>query len=312
MLKPILPVDSNLIIELNRGNPAEWVYSTKTPFDDGTISTITFRNTYGQAVDTWQGEVVDGKLHFSADTSSTDFLPLGTSWVLMADQGEGQRMYAQGIVVRNEAPFPNAPAMSNAAPPVQYSYSFGTPGVVTDLVWTILTGHPQVYDNSEFSVPNAVAAGNLSGSYDSVCMLYYAPLTTESVRATYTVITGNVGEAWVGFSSKYDATNYVAFRHTKGSPDKVSIAVGSGPLTLADEVSTNHTTAYENFTVSYNPSSNTYAMYVGTDTTPLLEWVDSANVIGHGSGDRYALLGFKSNTSGPGPEICNWRIADAV
>lgn len=312
-LKPSYPVQSNQIIELNRGNPAKWEFSLHSgSFGSITSTHITFKNTYGQTIDTWNGSLVSGSLVFTADAAHCDLIPLATSWTLKVDTGGGDRLYAQGMVVRNEAPFPNAPALNINVQAIQYNYKFGSVGVVTDLVWIILSGNPEVYDNSGISKPNAVAAGNLSGTFDSVAMLYYAPLNTDSVRATYTIVPGAAGEAWITFSSKYDATNFVAFRHLDAGTDKVSIAVGSSSLTLVDKISLTHTLAYENFTAEYNPSTNTYSLYKGTDTTPLIFWEDTTDLIIHGAGDRYVGMGFKSTGAAAGPELCKWRIADAV
>ncbi|OQW34525.1 MAG: hypothetical protein A4E20_10925 [Nitrospira sp. SG-bin2] len=316
-LKPRYSVKSNQVLELQRGNPVEYIYYEKTDLPLNASGTIQFSNIYGQTLDTWSAYCEDGVLSFRADSSDSDLLATGTAWALKVDydDGENPRLREQGTVIRAEAPWPNAPATSDIFQGVQYNYSFGTPGQVVDPAWTILLGKAQVYDNSEDSKPNAVAIGESdSGTFDDTAMLYYAPLRTNAVRFTYSTVAAGNGDAWVVINSNYDGTNFAAIHHKQTSgTDYVAICTGSGPVTITDRSSeVTHTMDYETFTAEYNPSSNTYSVYVGASTTPLVSWTDSTNIVHHGNGYRYVGFGFKSASSGPGPEIAGWYAADSI
>lgn len=316
MILPRYRVKSNQVIELTRGNPFEWIYSENTALDFGTAVYLTFTNSYGQTLDVWEADTIDGVATFYELPSASNAIPAGTGWTISVDYNDGNppRIREQGTVIRAEAPWPNAPATSDIFAGVQYAYPFGSVGYVTDPAWRIMAGRPYVYDNSGDSEPNAVACGvNDVGAYEDVSMFYYAPLKTDSVRFTYNTVPGGNGDACVIICSNYDATNWAAIRHHKGGGDYLSIVRGSAPTTLTNVTSTvSRTFAYETFTAEYNPTSNTFSVYVGTDTTPLVSWVDSSNTVQHGNADRYVGLYFKSSAAAPGPEIAQWRASDNI
>ncbi|MCA9915315.1 MAG: hypothetical protein KC496_18305, partial [Anaerolineae bacterium] len=189
--EPAFPVQSNRVLELNRGNPVNWRYrlGKGEPVD----AFIEIRNTYGQLLATWSADSIEGSTATFVQTADDgDAIPAGSSWQLFCDVGGESRVLAQGSVVRAEAPFPDAPAKSSEYDGVRYQYSFGTPGLLYDPAWRILTGQPRVYDNSGRSLPNAVAAGSPVGGdlslFGSCAMLYFAPLNTDAVRLTYNTI----------------------------------------------------------------------------------------------------------------------------
>lgn len=319
MLKPIYPVKSNQVLEFNRNNPFEWTYSQDngSPLPFGTSGFLTFSNAFGQTLATFETDATGGVLPFFEEVSVASDIPNGTSWALTIDYNDGNspRLREQGTVIRAEAPFPNAPATSDIFTGVQYSYPFGTPGLIVDPAWLILAGNPQVYDNSGDSHPNGVGAGvDASGNYSDIYMQYYAPLKTDTVRFTYTIVPSGQGDAYVVLCSNYQATNFAAIHHkhvTAG--DKISIATGTGPTSISDATSlVTHTLAYENFTAEYNPSSNTFSVYVGASTDPLVSWTDSSNTVHHGAGDRYVGLGFHSTSTAPGPEVSGWFASDQI
>jgi hypothetical protein len=327
VLKPLYPVKSNCPLELNRDNPFEWIYSQgqgKT-FAFGSDAFVTFKNTSGQTLDSWEADVVDGNLHFYTGAARANNIPNGTSWTLTVDLNDGNepRLFMQGTVFRAEAPFPTIPSSTPQAQPLQFSYSFGTPGFVVDPAWRIITGNPQVYDDSSLTQPNAVAAGSVDGStYPQVSMLYYSPLNTDAVRLTYNVVRGVGGiagaiggETWVVISSSYDMSNSAAIYHKQflGSGDTVGIATGSGVAAFTTRNSVSHTTStVENFTAEYNASSNIYSVYLGTNTTPMVSWTDSGSIVHHGPGERYVGLSLKSSHAGPGVKISDWFSADKI
>lgn len=323
--KPKYPVQSYLTIYMERSNPFEWSYSLgrgkKFPF--GTNAYLTFQNTYTQVLAVWEADASTGDLLFFAEAADADAIPDGTAWKLTVDLNDGNspRVFAQGNVIRVEAPFPDDPSQSNEFDNVQYGYSFGSPGLIVDPAWRILNGHPRVYDNSGASLPNAVAAGSLQGGdlaiFDDVAMLYYAPLNNDPVRLTYNVVRGQAvigGEAWIVICSNYDMTNSAAIYHRQGIGQDVSgIATGTGPVTYQVRKQIAHaTTSLDNYTAEYNPSSNTFNLYMGNSTTPLVSWEDTTEVVNHGLGERYVGFAFKSAFLSPGIEVSDWIISDSV
>lgn len=313
MIQPRYRVKSNQVLELTRGNPFEYTYSENQALPFGTSGFLTFSNVYGQTLHTWDADADGGVLPFYGD--SPDDIPTGSSWTLSVDYNDGNapRIREQGTVVRAEAPFPNAPAGSDIFAGVQYNYSFGTPGYILDPAWRILAGRPQSYDNSGDSHPNAVAVGaSLGGTYDDASLFYYAPLKTDAVRFTYTIVPSHNGDAYIVICSNYDATNFACIHHHAGT-DYIAIAMGTGPTTITDQTShVSHSVAYETFTAEYNPSSNTFSVYVGASTTPLVSWNDGSNIVHHGNGDRYVGLVLKSAGANPGVEVANWRAGDNI
>lgn len=318
---PLYPVKSDGTLKLQRGNPFQytWAPGVGRALPDGSSGSLVLQNSYGQTLATWSGTLSAGTLQFSQPSSDADPVPNGTAWTLMIDynDSQGPRVKEQGTILRQEQPFPNAPALNPALQAVSYSYSFGTTGFVTDPAWRLMNGHPTVYDNSGRGYPNAVAAGSLVGGdlavFDDVCMLYYAPLNTDAVRLTYTTVPFGEGDAWMIFCSNYDATNYAAIHHSRSlTGDQLSIATGTGPVSITDRQILSHGTTYENFTAEYDPSSNTFSVYKGTDTSPLVSWTDGASVVGHGMGNRYVGMGFKSAALTPGVEFAEWFIADDI
>lgn len=339
---PSNPVLSNLVLELNRGNPCNYLYTLpgNQQFPTGTTSLLTLKDTSGNILGQWEGTISGGTINIVEPHAVTDLIPAGTSWTLATNTtppGE-PTLLAQGTVVRNEAPFPTQSPQNNLFNGVDYSYTFATAGMLSDPTWTILSGTPVVYNNSSLQLPNAVAAGALTAvlldgttvglnealPWETASMLYYAPLPTDAVSLSYNVVKGlNIGggETWIIVSSAYDMNTCVAFYHQQwiGGTNTVGIATGSGPTNGASatafdiqESVTYTTETLDNFIATYNPVTNTYALYVFGNTTPLVTWTDSGNLIPHGPGFRYVGFVFKSGLLAPGVEISDWIINQGV
>jgi hypothetical protein len=313
--KPRYRVKSNQYLELQRGNPFDFVYAfdgaKQIPF--GATGYLTFANTYGQTLDVWEGDASGGVIPFYAESVKADAIPDGASWTLTVDLNDGDeaRLMLQGNVVRFEAPYPDAPTNPTpVATGANYNYPFGTPGSMQDPAWRIFSGSPVIYDNSGRSFPNGVAAG---GNFSPVGMLYYAPLNTDAVRFTYTLVPGGPGDVHVIVGSNYDATNFATIHHHAGGGDYVAIARGTGPTVTSDQTAhVTHAMAYETFTAEYNPASNTYAVYQGTNTAPLVTWPDTGKTVHHGEGARYVGLILASSGSAAGPQVANWYASDNI
>jgi hypothetical protein len=338
---PRYSVQSNQSIQLSRGNNLDYIYmpvpNVQLPY--GASGYLTFFNSYGNVLDVVEADntATGGNcLRFQELSTVTDLFPAGTSWTITVDMNDGEqpRLLMQGIVTRVEAPFPSL-APANVLDTVQYSYTFATPGVLSDVAWNVLSGTPIVYNNSTLNLPNAVAAGapsdiildggdasvaSTSNPWERATMLYYAPLPADAVSLSYNVVTGGAlslgGETWVIISSAYDMNTCVAFFHqqdsSSGTPT-IGIATGSGPTiggaqTQWDvQVSVPYTTTnMDNFIATYNPLTDTYALWLFGGTAPLLTWTDSADLIPHGPGFRYLGFSFESGALAPGVEICNW------
>lgn len=331
-----VPVLSNRVLELQRGNAAQYTYTLPNgTFPTGTTSALAVFDTSGNVIGAWAGTVSGATISFVQPSSVTDKIPAGSSWTLTVTypSAANATMLVQGTVVRNEAPFPGQ-SPTNILEAVDYSYTFATPGILSDAAWNILTGQPVVYNNSSVNLPNAVAAGapsvefldtgsvsvlTDSSPWSQASMLYYAPLPSDPVSMSYNVVNGQGvlgGETWIVVCSAYDMSSGVAFFHQQfsstGTPT-VGIATMTGPNTFDVQASVNYTTlSNDNFVAQYNPATNTYALFLFGDTTPLVTWTDSASAVPHGPGYRYVGFSFESGLQAPGVEICNWNINPGV
>lgn len=315
-------VESNRVLELQRGNQATWDY--RLPADvNSAYGYINLYNSYGQRIGSWEGLVSGGVITFDQSPDVSDSIPAGTSWQLFADVDGATRLLAQGTVVRSEAPYPDAPPQSSEYDGVRYQYQFATPGLLYDPAWRIMYGQPRIYDNSARSLPNAVTAGSIAGgdlvAYGKCAMLYYAPLKTDAVRLTYNTIRNNAnsnGTLYTVICSNYDMTNWVGFRHSQvfgvstWDNDSLQIVVGSGPTTYVTKATVAGDTANNTYyTAEYNPLTNKYTLWKGT--TQVLQWTDSTKIVSHGVGQRYVGFGFQGAVLDSGVQVSDWLIADA-
>lgn len=313
-------------LAISSGDTPTWSYKLVGKeilvFPEGSAATMEFKNSFGQTIDTWTGEVASGIVVFDLQPTDGDLLKRGTTWTLTVDDLDGKpRQPLWGSVTRSENRYPDNPDENTDSDGVVFEYSFGTVGFVVDPAWRIMNGNPQVYDNSLASLPNAVAAGSLFGGdltiFDDVAMLFYAPVNHDAVRLTYNTVRFGPGQADVVICSNYDMTNYAALRHTGvflsgvWQHDTVQVVTGTGPVTSVVRGSPvdYSTTSAQNYTAEYNPSSNTYSLYVGTSLTPVVSWPDTTNIVDHGAGEQYVGFGFKSGLLTPGIEISDWIIA---
>lgn len=322
---PYQQVESNRVLELNRGNQATWSYQlgANRTFPAGTSAYLKLTNSYGQTVGTWEGSVSGGAITFDETSSTADGVPAGTAWQLFAEIDGTVRLLSQGTVIRSEAPHPDAPPQSSEYDGVRYQYQFATPGLLKDPAWRLLRGQPRVYDNSGRSLPNACAAGSLAGGdlsvFGKAAMLFYAPLRTDAVRLTYNTIRNNAnsnGTLYTVICSDYSMTNWVGFRHRQvfgvGSwdNDSLSIIVGSGPTTYVVKATVAGDTSNNSYyTGEYNPLTNTYTLWKGT--TQVLQWTDSTYIVNHGPGERHVGFGFEADVLNSGVQVSDWLIGDA-
>lgn len=278
--------------------------NTKALFPDGSNATIDFRNTYNQVVGTWLGWVDGGSVVFDTDLDNT--FPRGTTWDLIIEDINGlPRQLLWGTVTRSEPTYPDGPPASDEFDASLYRYAFDIPGRVVDPQWLIRNGRPTVWTNSG-GLPNSVGAGT---GWADVAMLWYAPLKSDSVRLTYNVVKNQFGSAWFVICSNYSMTNWAGVRHVEvsGSGDALQIVTGTGPVNYDIRATISRSTQdLENFTAEYNPVSNTYSVYAGTDMDPLVSWIDSTSIVDHGEGERYLGMGFKSSGS-PGVMASDWQ-----
>lgn len=325
--KPVSPVESNRVLELQRGNRATFEYRLggSKQFSLNASSELVLSNSYGQTLATWTGSVSGGSIFFDQDAEFAAGIPHGATWQLFVSENGLTRLQAQGLVVRNEAPYPDAPPQSSEYDGVRYQYSFGTPGLLTDPAWRIMWGQPRVYDNSGRSLPNAVAAGSLAGGslelFGKASMLWFAPLRTDAVRLTYNTIRNQAnsnGTLWAIICSDYEMSNWVGFMHHQNfgigqwDNDVLEIRTGSSPnpVVSTTRVTTQGDTQNNTYyTGEYNPLSNTYTLWKGT--TQVLQWTDETNVVSHGEGERYVGFGFQGALLNSGVQVSDWLIGDA-
>jgi hypothetical protein len=53
-------------------------------------------------------------------------------------------------------------------------------------------------------------------------------------------------------------------------------------------------------------------VFIGTATSPVLEWTDSSSILKHGAGYRYTGAIWNADLINSGPQLYYWKVKDAV
>jgi hypothetical protein len=158
----------------------------------------------------------------------------------------------------------------------------------------------------------AGAQNNLLSTSDSA-MRWYTPLNTDSPLANVSMLNEGHGQTVVILCADILLSTYLGVLFDSNA-DTVQACVGTGPTTVTLEGSSvaNTPANGDNYTVAYNDTTDTLAVYKGTSTSPLLTWVDSSEIVPHGPGYRYTGLAWINPASTNGLQISGWAAQDQV
>lgn len=319
--KPEIPVQSFMPLELNRGNPVRYIYElpARRVFPDAAVVVMTLSDAAGVPLDAWTATVTGGRALFSETVETGNAIPNGSAWTVTATMGADEpQLLIQGIVNRVEAP--EFPPTINPDRALSFDFTFDTPGLFISPNWVILSGNPQIYDNSGSSLPNAMACGATlvdgTPTYVNVSMVFHQPLNSDSPRMTYEIVPHGDGDLYIRFATNAGVTESVCTIHHSTSGGTATVAIKPFRPGVTATASVSRTVAHESFSVGYDQFSRTFFVYAATDlTTPLLALSDIAGdstAMVHSEGFRYFGLVFESAGSGPGIEVANINFADAV
>lgn len=137
-------------------------------------------------------------------------------------------------------------------------------------------------------------------------------LATDSVKAVITVNRFGIGDLTLAVCSNATMTNWMGVKFDSGA-EQIIIVTGTGRVTMTARATTDHIiripvlpfgwlpgwkwvihTHFEpvrtgqQYTIQYDYPTNKISVYRGSNLNePLLEWVDSTNIVSHGVGHRY-------------------------
>ncbi|WP_100466078.1 DUF7264 domain-containing protein [Mycobacteroides abscessus] len=294
---------------------AEW----NMPWPDGASARAVFYDTAGGALLTVDGTVTAEMINFMAAPAVMDPIPAGANFEIFLDTADGPVMIRHGKVIRKEAQFFDAPASTISSTPRKFQDYFPTLGLRS--VWEPIYGRVKVWDNSAQSLPNGVGPDVAFFSQGKAAMRYYEPFGSDSVKIHVRLLNPNAGKTSVVVCADKWFTSYLAVQFESDpiitSNNKIHLAVGSSPTQMTYQgTAVNHTVVNGNdYWIEYSNLTKTLLVRKGTDTTPLGEpWVDTADLVPHGPGYRYAGFVWDGGdlviVNVTGPQVTGWEALD--
>lgn len=283
---------------------------------------IVFYNTAGSVLATVAGIVTAEAISFTAAAAVIDAVPAGAKFEVILDLADTNSVQIRyGEVMRREAQFLTAPAATSQFAALRYADSFPTLGLSSS--WVTLAGSPKVWDNSGYSLPNAVGGPNIVGLVNTsnssqAALRWFAPLNGDTVKVNFNLLgrqanpSFSASRARVIICSDIRMTSYLGVQFEENT-HTVRWILGQSPLavsypggTTANTVSTSP----DNYTLTYSLADNTARLYKGSSTSPLTSFTDSSHAVPHGMGYRYAGLAFESGDNTDGLQVSYWSAKD--
>ena len=289
-------------VTLNRGQT----------YPSGTTAQIVIKDDSEIVLATWNGTVSGYAASFSVtDVSEINSIPHGAKYDFMLNYVDWRIVkHAYGRVVRNENRYPLLATSVTTNYALQFSDSFDRTYVGKYWVPRNANNSISIHDNSG-SVPNTLGPDH-SRFKDAAC-LWYAPMNTDSVTITVTMVNVGSGKCTVVVASDYSMTSWFGVQFETGLfSNNVRIVRGTAPTvwTAPYGYSSNTLTSGDTYTVKFNAQSKQISCYKNNSGNAQVAQI--ASDLPTGAGYRYTGLVWNSSLFSPGAEPSAWSAKDGL
>lgn len=282
----------------------------------GTSARIVISDDAEVEIDTWYGDVAYSKAQFNQDNlDALNAIPHGARYELFIDYPDGSvEKFSYGRVVRNQNRYPLLPSQITTNYALQFSDSFDRDYLGNH--WVPKTKNSVKIHQNPSPVPNSL--GPNFTFFNKAALLWYAPLNSDDVTVSVSMVYVGDGICNVILCSDYSMTSYLGVQFSCGvANNKIRIIKAAGGPTTWDTVAgftpvNNSITTGDNYLIKYNNQMKTIYVYKNGSLSPVATWLDSLNIIPNGAGYRYTGLSFSTAAFTPGPEVTSWSARDGV
>lgn len=282
----------------------------------GTSAQIIIRDDEEIALATWTGTVAGTVASFNqTDPDALNAIPHGAKFDLMINYANGNAVkHSYGRVVRSENRYPLVPTQDTTQYALQFSDTFDRAYVGKYWVPRSAGNAITIHDNP-LTIPNTL--GPNYSLFNSAAALWYAPMNTDSVTLTVSMLYVGDGKCTIVLCSDYSMTTWLGVQFTTGLfQDKIRVVKGTGPTTFNDAPGmspvSNLVSNGDNYVIKYNNQSRVLTCYKNTSLSPIITWTDSSNTIANGPGYRYTGIVWNTSLFTPGAEPSAWSAKDGV
>lgn len=299
--------------------------STVTHGVEGTTSQVVVTDRAGGLLATFDGEVLTDRVNYKIAHDDLDAIPAGANFemfVTIPDDGIYKVRY--GRVVRSEASFPLSPVSTDTFTPAMYEddmqHSIPGPYWIQRFGAVGMFPHTPTPPYYTMGVRNGfyftlLGIINISlPAYAQACVLWYAPMRSDSVKINFSLIPAGPGLTTVFMCASYSVKNWLGIVFD-GDAHTVQFHTGLGPVgsaAVGTPVTHNIPSGGQNYTVSYNNATRTASLYVGDNLEPIISWTDTNYLLTTGMGYRYIGQSWRADLTTSGPRLYYWKAEDTV
>jgi hypothetical protein len=266
----------------------------------------------------WSGSVQgrwEGRFADFDDIDGADSIPHGARFVLRLTEDNGDVVnVAYGRVVRGDHRYPLIPTAVSTNFALQFSDTFDRKEV--GKYWIPRSsGNAISIHNNPLNIPNTL--GPNFSLFNSAAALWYAPLNTDTLTVTVSMMYVGDGKCTVVLCSDYSMKTWVGVQFTTGLfNDKVRIVRGKTPTTYDDVPGyspvNNIVRNNDIYVIRYIRQNRSVSCFKNSGATPLAYWEDTNDLIATGPGYRYTGLVWNTSLFTPGAEPSSWSAKDGM
>jgi hypothetical protein len=312
----LAPKLNNLQLSKGQTFTASYVLGSNT-YPTGTTASIVIYDDSEIVLATWTGTVSGVTATFTQ--TAPDTIPHGSKFDLFLIYSNGNKIkHSYGIVVRNENRYPLNPTQITTNYALQFNDNFDRTYVGKFWVPRTSTTAIAIHDNGAAANtlgPN-VGFGKDAGA------LWYAPLNTNSVTVTVSVVNNGNGQFTIVLCSDYSMSTWIGVQIEQNilGAQMMRVVKGTSPTAAGNAagfttVNSSYATG-DTFTVKYNDQTRNISCYKNTGLSPVVSYTHSVGYIPVGAGYRYTGLmwntAFLNPWTGVGPEASLWAAKDGL